>query len=167
MRDAGAPAPPAAGARRDVAGICKRDPRSARDRPRGAHRSRRSTPSTHLCRRYRGSAWHRCSRRCGCVFGQSARPLALVGSAPVAGTRGMAWNDRLWLPDRLGEYRPRRRSYGRSGTVLCDPRADQCAAGDRARGHGALFGAPAPRGGDDSRGSCSGRHHLERVVIVP
>ena len=39
---------------------------------------------------------------------------------------------RLWLPDRLGRHWPRRRPLRRGVAMLCNSRADQRAAGDRA-----------------------------------
>ncbi len=86
-----------------------------RARPRGAPAAAR------LRREHRRRARHRNPRGGGGVHGQPSRPLARVAAAAGAGAGRVGRHHRLWLPDRLGQHRARRRSHGRDAAMFRDP----------------------------------------------
>ena len=56
---------------------------------------------------------------------------ALVAPAAATGVRGVGVDDRLRLPDRLGQHEPERNPVGRSRPLLCNALDDQRASLDR------------------------------------
>ena len=103
VRDAGAPAAPAAGARWSVARLRGTHPRIARDRAWRAGGSAERLHQPVFAVSIAGGARHRNLSGGRGVHDQPSRPLAMVAAAARAGFGSVGRHHRLWLPDRLGQ----------------------------------------------------------------